>query len=61
MYNYIMTKSMNENQVEPEAYKSLAYSFKDTEAQQKQLTQKLLRIIRELDKRITVLENKRNE
>jgi len=56
-----MTKSMNENQVEPEAYKSLAYSFKDTEAQQKQLTQKLLRIIRELDKRITVLENKRNE
>ena len=45
----------------PEAYKSLAYSFKDTEAQQKQLTQKLLRIIRELDKRITVLENKQND
>jgi len=52
-----MTDSMNGKQVEPEAYKSLAYSFKDTEAQQKQLTQKLLRIIRELDKRITVLEN----
>jgi len=43
---------------EPENYRSLAYSFKDTEAQQKQLTQKLLRIIRELDKRITVLEHK---
>ena len=53
-----MTEQLDENQVEPEAYKSLAYSFKDTERQQKQLTQKLLRIIRELDKRVTILENK---
>lgn len=41
----------------PERFKDLAYSYKDLSRQEKQHGQKLLRILRELDGRITRLEN----
>ncbi len=39
-----------------EKFKDLAYSFKDAADQEKKSSQKLLRIIRELEKRISRLE-----
>lgn len=44
----------------PERYKDLAYSFKDLSGEERQIRSKLLRILREQEKRITQLETKMN-
>jgi hypothetical protein len=43
---------------EVERYKDLAYSFKDLSGEERQIRQKLLRILREQEKRIRKLETK---
>ena len=49
---------MSVNEISPERFKDLAYSFKDLEAQQLNVNRKILRILRELESRIVKLEPK---
>jgi len=50
----------SETKSEPRLYKEMAYSFKDVARQELQYRKKLLRIIREQEKRIFDLEKKMN-
>lgn len=51
---------MSKNEPQPERFKDLAYSYKDLSRQEKQARMKELRILRELEKRISDLEIKVN-
>jgi hypothetical protein len=51
---------MSSEQGFPEKYKDLAYAMKDQQIHHdKNVNQKILKILRDLDKRIAMLENKK--